>query len=327
MKIRPALALAALLTLTLAGCGSSSAGTSQAADGTTTLKVGQIGLTSDAALKVGIDKGYFKDEKLNIEITKVANPPAGIAAAQSGQLSLTYAPSIPMLNAMSQGVPLQVVAAADGYLPTAEQSKDAATVDDSGVFVKPGSAITSPKDLAGKTISVPARKAQLEITIADAIKQDGGDPSTVKWMVLDFESALQALGDGRIDAAGVVSPFTVKSLEAGNELITSPGVGFFTEGAVGLYVTGKSTAGSNAEALRGFQRAITKANAYCNEHLSECQQVASEQTKVSIDVIQAGTPTFWPTTVELADLQRTDDKLVELGYLPKPVDLSGALFK
>ncbi|MCQ9162827.1 ABC transporter substrate-binding protein [Arthrobacter sp. STN4] len=327
MKLRFPFALAGLLALALAGCGSPSNASGPDSNGMTTLKVGTIGLSSDAALKIGIDKGFFKAEKLTIEDSTIANPPAGIAAAQSGQLDLAYSPSIPLLNALSQHVPLKVVAAADGYAPADQQPPNLAEVDDTGLFVAKGSPITSPKDLVGKTIAVPARKAQLEVTISKVIKDAGGDPSTVKWTVLDFSSALQSLNSGRVDAAGLVSPFTGKAQSAGDVRLSSPGVAFFKEGAVGLYVSGASTTTKETAALQAFARGINKANAYCNAHLAECQQVGANLTKVPLSDIQSGAHTFWPTSVSITDIQRVNTQLAQLGYLGAPVNLDGVLFK
>jgi NitT/TauT family transport system substrate-binding protein len=327
MKLRVPIAVAGLLALSLTGCSSGAGGSAQDAGGMTTLKVGTIGLSSDAALQIGIDKGFFKDEKLTIQVSTVANPPAGIAAAQSGQLALTYAPSIPVINAISQGVPLKVVAAADGYEPSSEQPKDLAKVDDTGLFVPKGSSITTAKDLDGKTIAVPARKAQMEVTISQVIKDAGGDPSSVKWMVLDFASAVQALKTGRVDAAALVSPFTAEAATDGATLLSSPGVAFFKEGAVGLYVAGTSTAQSQTPALEAFQRGIYKANAYCNAHLAECQQVGADLTKQPLSVIQSGGVTYWPTTVASEDLSRVNTQLVQLGFLTKPVNLDNVILK
>ncbi|WP_017200421.1 ABC transporter substrate-binding protein [Arthrobacter sp. M2012083] len=104
------LALAAVLSMTLAACGGGAGpAAAPAADGTTTLKVGTIGIGSDAGIRLAADKGYFKEQGLNVEISVIANPPAGIAAAQSGQIDVTYTPSIPLLNALSQNVPLKII--------------------------------------------------------------------------------------------------------------------------------------------------------------------------------------------------------------------------
>ncbi|MEV7604798.1 ABC transporter substrate-binding protein [Paenarthrobacter sp. NPDC089322] len=320
------LALAAVLSLTLAACGGGSGpAATPAADGTTTLKVGTIGIGSDAALRLAIDKGYFKEQNLNVEVSVIANPPAGIAAAQSGQIDLTYTPSIPLLNALSQNVPLKVVAAADGYKDGAGESGDLDRVDDTGLLVQQSSAISRPKDLEGKSVSVPARKAQLEVTVSKLVKDDGGDPAKVNWMVLDPSSALQSLNSGRVDAASLVAPFTSKAVSEGNRLLASPGVEFFEEGAIGLWVSGANTVKSKEKALEGFRTAIYKANAYANGNLDEAQKLSAEITKTPVEVVKAGAVNYWPDDVRIEDIERANTNLADLGFLDAPVKLPGDL--
>lgn len=324
--IRPALALAAATTVVaLAGCsGATAPAASGDAGATTTLKVATIGLLADGALQLGIEQGFFEEEGLEIETSLVANPPAGLAAAQSGQVDIAYAPSIPLLNAISQGVPLTVVQAADGYADGASEGSDLAEIDDTGLYASQASGITSVDKLAGKTIAVPARKAQLEVTISAALDDAGVDPAGVNWVVLDFTSAAAALASGTVDAAGLVSPFTTQAANAGGALLASPGVEFFEEGAVGLWTAGTSTVAGKADAIAAFQRAIAKSNAYANENPEEAVQAGIDVTESTITVDEATVP-YWPTEVREADLQRVNEKLVELGFLTTPVDLDGVI--
>jgi ABC-type nitrate/sulfonate/bicarbonate transport system substrate-binding protein len=318
------LALAAAISLGLTACGGGQSST-PAAGGDTTLKVGTIGIGSDAAIRLASDKGYFKEQGLNVEVSVIANPPAGIAAAQSGQLDLTYTPSIPFLNALSQNVPLKIVAAADGYKDGAADGADLMRVDDTGLLVPEGSPVTRPKDLEGKSVSVPARKAQLEVTVSKLVKDDGGDPAKVNWMVLDPSSALQSLNSGRVDAASLVSPFTSKAVSEGNRLLASPGVEFFKEGAIGLWVAGANTVTSKQDQMKKFQEAIYKANAYANEHIDEAQQLSAEITKTPLEVVKAGAVNYWPESVRKADIERANQGLADLGFLKEPVELPADL--
>lgn len=312
------------LTLALAACGAGSDDAPASGD-SATLKVGTIGLTSDAAIELAKSKGYFKDEGLVVETSVVANPPAGVAAAQSGQLDLTYTPSIPMLNALSQGVPLKIVAAADGYVDKALDQDDLTRIDDTALIIGKDSTITSPAELEGKTVSVPARKAQMEVTITRSVQQAGGDPSKINWIVLDFSSAVQSLAQGRIDAAGLVAPFNSKAVSAGGTVLSSPGVEFFERGAIGLWVAGESTATKKDEQLLAFSRAISKANAYANEHHDEAHEVAAKLTDTPLEIIKNSAATFWPTEVRFEDIQRVNTRLAELGFLPKEVAIDDSL--
>src|SRR5690554_4676765 len=113
-RLIPALALAATAALTLAACspgGDASTDGGDSGSGLTTLSVATVGLTADGSLIAGIEQGFFEEEGLEIETSVVPNPPAGLAAAQSGQVDIAYSPSVPLLNALSEGVELQVVAA------------------------------------------------------------------------------------------------------------------------------------------------------------------------------------------------------------------------
>ncbi|HKT57276.1 MAG TPA: ABC transporter substrate-binding protein [Microbacterium sp.] len=325
---RLALALTATLgaaALALSGC-SGSAGSTGATDanGLTTLKVATIGLTSDGGLETGIKQGFFKKHGLNIETSIVANPPAGLAAAQSGQVDIAYAPSIPLLNALSQGVPLKVVQAADGYAAGATQSNDPAKYDDTSLYASKASGITSVNQLKGKTIAIPARKAQLEVVIAQTLKDAGVDPTSVNWVVLDFTSAVAALKSGKVDAAGLVSPFGSEAQAEGAKYLTAPSIKFFGDGAVGLWTTGSSTLTNKRKAIEDFQAAIKETNAYANAHAAQATQAGLDYTKSTLKLNQVIQP-YWPTGVTTQSLQHVDDQMVQLGYLQKPVPLTGVI--
>lgn len=324
LKRLAAVAASALAVVALAACSSGGdSGATTNADGTNTLKVALVGLTQDASLSLGVDQGFFESRGLNIETTLVANPPAALAAVQGGQVDIAYSPSIPFLNALSQGVPVQIVAAADGYPDGAASLPDPSQVDDTAVIVNPSSGFTSVAELAGKTVAVPARNAQMEVTIAAVVQDAGGDPATVNWVVLDFASAVEAVKNGTVDAAGLVNPFSTEALNEGMQLLASPGVGFFQEGAVGLYVTSEATAGSKPEAIASFRDAIIESNTYANEHLDEAKARGAELTGVDVPPAEM-TDVYWPTEVRLEDIERVNARLVELGYLAAPVDLSNA---
>lgn len=322
-RLAAGIAAAAAAVLALTACSSGT--DAPAADGElTTLKVATIGLVSDGALLLGDEQGFFEEEGLRIETSVVANPPAGLAAAQSGQVDIAYAPSIPLLNALASGVPLTVVAPADGYVDGASGLDDPASVDDTGLYASADSGITEVAELEGATIAVPARKAQLEVVIADSLQRAGISPESVNWVVLDFTSAVAALANGTVDAAGLVSPFTAEAEAGGSTFIDAPSVGFFEEGAVGLWTAGENTVSGKADAIAAFQRAVAKSNAYANENPDEAIQAGIDYTSSTLAVDQIKLP-FWPAEVAPIDLERVNEKLVALGFLPEPVDLEGVI--
>lgn len=333
-RLAAALVLAASAALVLAGCssGSSGGGGGDAGSGggdgdLTTLSVATIGLTSDGALITGIEQGFFEEEGLQIETSIVANPPAGLAAVQSGQVDIAYSPSIPLLNALSQGVDVRVVGPADGYPEDLAEDADPAEVDDTWLVASAQSGITSVEELAGKTIAVPARKAQLEVVISGVLEDAGIDPATgVNWVVLDFTSAVSALKNGTVDAAGLVTPFSLEAVDAGNTFIAAPSVSFLGGGAVGLWTAGAGTIEQKPDAVAAFQRAIVKSNEYAMAHPEEALQAGLDYTESQLS-IEDLVSIYWPSEVRSEDLERVNEKMASLGFLSQPVDLDGVIFE
>lgn len=333
-KIRASAVLAAVLTFTTA-CGGP--GTQEGAEGgadPTSEPIGSdtvpftittmAGLTTNSAIAVGVEKGLFEVEGLDVEIIEVESPPAAIAAVQGGTADVAYAPIPTSLVVISEGIDLQVVAAADGYRDDGEGAED---MDDTAVFVHPDSGIQSPKQLEGKKIAVPSRNGMMEIAIAAAIQKAGGDASTVEWLVLDMQSQVTSLAQGRIDAAGLAAPFTDKAESEGMDLLVRPQYGLFEHGAVDLWVTVGDEGGADADRLEAFQRGVAASNEYANANRTEIQQrVVEDQQLKDVDP-DAIVLTYFPTSVHADDLQRANDVMVEIGYLPEPVDIEAHLFQ
>lgn len=306
----------------LAGCGPSQSDVGKVSrneGGKQQITVGALPISATAALELGIDKGYFADEGIEVDVQSIPNPAGAMAAMQGGQVQFAYTPSMPMLTAVSQGIKLKAVAAADGYPDGAYDEWEAngreTEPDDTALLVAGDSSIESPRDLEGKVVAVPARKAQLEITIASSVQRDGGDPSKVKWIALSFQDMIPALSSGRVDAVGEVTPFIEQAKSKGAKVLDYPGIGTFREGAVGLWAASSSFVEVNQDLVDRFRRAVHKANGYANEHLDEAYAKAAEVARIPADILKKGNPPYWPNDVKTADLERAAAVMTDLGYL------------
>lgn len=318
---------AALLALSLGACTSGSAETGQQEDAVgaelTTLSVATIGIVSDGALLAGIDQGFFEEEGLEIETSIVANPSAALAAVQGGQVDIAYTQSIPLLQGLATDIPVQILAPADG-VPVDPEAIEAME-DPLALYGSAANDITSIEQLEGATISVPAREAQLEVTIAGALEEVGVDPGSINWVVLDFTSAVAALESGNVDAAGLVYPFAAQAEDDGHELVASPLKAFLEHGVSGMWVVGDEIAESRSDELAAFERAIVKSNAFAQENVEVAVQAALDYND-STATVEETVPSYWTTEIELADLERTNAKLVALGYMNEELDLAAVMF-
>lgn len=291
----------------------------------TSLSVVIPGIVTDGALLSGIEEGFFEEEGLDIQVSLVQQPPAALAAAQSGEADIAYNPAVPLLNALSQGIGVSLVAPAGGFADGSSKAEDPTEFDGSGLYVSAASGITEISDLEGKTIAVPARRAQNEIVITAALNEAGVDPNSVEWVALDFASSVESLKSGNIDAALLFSPFNTQALDAGASLIGHPTLDFFEEGAIGYWVTGNNTATSKAAAIDAFRRAMNKSNAFANANPDVAMQAGLDFIKSPLTIDQLPVP-FWPEEFRASDLERTHDKLVALGFLAAPIALDDIVF-
>jgi len=327
---------AAVLTTAVASVALAT--TAAPAQAATDIKVGVIPINSMGAIQYAVDSGIMAKNGLNVtEFVEFPAPPPSIAALASGAVQFVYAPSIPIINAYENGgIALKIVAPADGYsrADLAKAKKDpafAAKIDDTGVCVSPTSGISSWKDLAGKTVSVPARGAQGEVTIASAVKKAGGDPSTINWVTLTFPEVISSVQSGKIAAGFTVEPFTTECTAAGLRNIGAPGIQFFdTEQAIGMWVTTATFAQQNPKAVAAFQKSIFEANSFAKKSAANLRKVTLASTKITgVDAAQAlaANPTFYPLYVTKADITRPATKMLELGFLKKQPDVAGLLMR
>ena len=308
------------------------------ASAATNIKVGTVGLNAIGTVPWAQASGIFAKNGINVtEIKLYPAPPPTLAALAAGAVDIAYAPSIAIINAYANaGMALKVIAPADGYPPGAVSKAkkslvEAAKLDDTAVCVSPTSGIKSWKDLAGKTVSVPARGTQGEVSIAQAVKNDGGNPAAVNYVTLPFGAMLDTLKSGKTQAAFLVTPFTADCTAQGLKLIGYPGIQFFdNEVAVGMWVTTAKFAADNPAAVLGWQKSIAQVNRFGGTKTGwdKILQAANPAyTDIDLATARKSNPSYLPATIVAYDLKGPAAKMLDLGFLKKPVDVAGLLVK
>lgn len=314
------------------------AGAASPAQALTDIKVALGPYNSIGAIVYAQNSGIMRKNNLNVsEFVVLPAPPPAIAALASGKVQFAYSPTIPAINSYENaGINLRIVAPADGYkrrdLAKAKKDADfAAKMDDTGVCINPSSGIKRWKDLVGKTVSVPARGAQAEVTIAGAVEKDGGDPSKINWVTLTFPEVVPSVKNGQIDAGFTVEPFGGICKTEGMTNLGSPGISFFDiEQAIGVWVTTADYAKNNPKVVADFQKAMYQVHEYAMKNNSNMRKiiVASTQiTELTAQEALAANPPYYPMQVTRVDVTRPATKMYELGFLDKKADVAGLLAK
>ncbi|WP_053385048.1 ABC transporter substrate-binding protein [Leucobacter celer] len=332
MKIRKLglMGLAAAAIVSLAACSSSTpsgGGDAAAEDGPIKIRVQSQASIAAEPLYMGVEQGIFEEEGLEVEIVELPDLPAATAALQAGKLELAFVPTISALTMARQNVPITMVAAADGINPAAaeaslDEQRDYTSV---GIYVSAGSGIESIDDMAGASIAVPELKGQPDATITSVLDEAGVETADIEWLKLGFQPALDALKADQIDAAFLVSPFSLQADEAGLKRVMNPSVVFFPQGSATTSWAGNSEwVENNPEAVARFQRAMAQASEWANENIDEVKQHAID--RAGLKLTPADMPqSYWPAAIDPAQLTEVDEKLVAIEFFPEPVDVSTIL--
>lgn len=307
------LAAASALVLAMTGCASSP---ETPAGETTVLKVAVYGSTEEAIIDIAQEQGWLEEAGISVEKQVVGPPPSMISAVAGDQVDLAMIPTIPYLNAASNGVPLEVVGAVDG-LP--EENPEIA--DSGSIVANPTSGIKGFSDLAGKTISVPARGGLFEVIVTGALKNAGVDPASINWVEMDFGAALQAVEDGTIDAAPMISPLDAKAIADGMTVIGHPQTEFFGPGGlIDLWVTSTTTAEKKHDAIAAFRDVMYRAGEYANQNIDEVKALGIKIMGVDLTPDQI-TNVNYVLSFEPASVEKINQSMIDLGFLSSIADI------
>jgi len=317
------LAIAVVTVAAAAGCGSSSsaAGGSPSSGGskTTQVKVGVIPIVDVAPLYLGQKKGFFSSRGIDLRMETAQGGAAIIPGVLSGQFTFGFSNVTSLMIAQTKGVPIKSVV--NGDATTGDTQADV-----TGVAVKKSSAIKSAKDLGGKTVAVNTLQNIGDTTVREAVREDGGDPSKIKFVEMPFDQMPAALTSGQVDAAWMAEPALTIAKGQGARLVASPFAETDPKLTVATYFTSTKLLKENPGLVKKFTDAMTESLTYATEHPDEARQILTTYTKLSGAVLKNLTLPAWPTQVNMASLE----KLASLGeadgiFAGKKPDL-GAMF-
>jgi NitT/TauT family transport system substrate-binding protein len=229
-----------------------------------TITVDTLPIANALPLDLGIQKGYFAKENINIVKKTFQSGNDIVLALANHQGDIGYIGYVPAMIARVQGIPVTVVAA----------SEDEGATEDSNwqdVLVKGSSSIKTPADLAGKTIALNALKGVGETVVKAALGKKGVDPNSPKYVALPFPAMLAALNSGQVDAVHVPEPFLSQGLAQGDRVILAPGPVLGKYWPNGAYVALHDWTTHNPGRAKRFRTAINQSLLRAAKHPEEIQ--------------------------------------------------------
>jgi NitT/TauT family transport system substrate-binding protein len=265
MKAPVRLAFAAAIALAM--------GSTAFAQTTTPLRVTAAMTDTSGELFYAIDKGFFKQAGLDVELT-VANPAGVSAAVASGTYDIGHTPVPAVASAREHGLPFVIIAPSSVFnvklRPTA------------GIVVAKNSPIKTPKNFNDKTVAVSALQSIAQVSVEAWVDKNGGDSSTVKFIEMPFSAMIPALESGRVDAIELAEPLLDEAEAAGQRSLSSGYEAIANEFAIGAYFCTTAFATAHPDVVRKFANVMAQTARWANTHQAESGEILAKWSKEAV---------------------------------------------
>jgi NitT/TauT family transport system substrate-binding protein len=199
--------LAALLAVALLGAGAAHA--QATATPPTKVSVSILYITADAAIFLAMEKGYFKEQGLDVELTRMTSGADAIALLATDKLDVGSGSASPgLFNAFKRGLPIQIVSDKSAVLPGIGPTGAATGAGRLLVRtdLRESGQIKSMADLKGKRIAVNNVQSTSLNYVMRGISHGGLGKDDVVFVEMPFNQFIPALQKKAVDAVMAYPP-------------------------------------------------------------------------------------------------------------------------
>jgi NitT/TauT family transport system substrate-binding protein len=214
-------------------------------------KLGYMKIVDNAALFVGMDKGFFKAEGLELETVPMAGGAVITQGVVSGDLQFGWSNVISLYQAHAEGFDFKLVAGGATNVKGTNESH--------AIEVLKSSPIIRAKDLEGKTVAVNTLNNIVHLMAMAWIDKNGASSSRVKFVEVPFPNMEAALVAGKVDAVSIHEPFATAAVEKGvARVLTNPWGEVQPKFLIASWFASEKWIQKNKETVQAFVRAINR---------------------------------------------------------------------
>jgi len=284
----------------------------------TKLHIGTMKIGDLSPFFFALDRGFFKDSGLDVNVTAMVGGAAIAPALASGALNIGWSNVVSIYQGHLEGFDYRFIA--NGAV------NKRATNDVFGFQVAEDSPVKSAKDLHGKTIATNTLRNIIHVSGLHWIDNNGGDSSTVKWVEVPFPQMEALLVKKHIDAFIAVEPFvTVPSkVNRKTRVLGYPLGGIAPRLLIASYFCSEAWIQKNADAVKVFVAALNRGIDAHNANPEEARRTIAKHTGLKPDFLKVmALPAFERRILE-SDLQPMMDvafhyKLIGRKFPPREV--------
>jgi NitT/TauT family transport system substrate-binding protein len=312
----PAALVFVLATCLLGACGGDD--DSGESGGPARVRVQDTAGVPSAFLEYGVEKGFFKERKLDVEVTPSQGGATVVPAVVSGDSDIAGSNLVSVLLAQGKDIPVKIVA--PGTFVRGERSQDF-----SAILVAGDSDIRSPQDLEGKTLAVNTLKNVAEVAAKASLAKQGVDVSKIELAEVDFPDMNGALAEGRVDAAFQIEPFVSLGVKEGHRVIDRPYVGTKPGLQIGCYFTSEQYLSENEDVVERFREGVADTAAAITENPAAFRAFLPEASEIPPPAAQKAILPVWKAENDAASLELTAELMQRYGVVEEKPETSDAV--
>ena len=175
------------------------------------MKVGSIGVAAEAGSFVALERGYYREEGLDLDMTLLSGGMADqLPLLLTGELSVAVGAFEPaIINAASRDIGVRVIAPLSYIQPS---DRNAAILVRQDLLAS--GRYKTPADLRGMSIGVgPRLGTSAQLFVDQALAKGGLKPTDAELEAINFPDTLPALGNAKLDVVWVPEPFVTLAVE------------------------------------------------------------------------------------------------------------------
>ncbi|HZU05304.1 MAG TPA: ABC transporter substrate-binding protein [Chloroflexota bacterium] len=300
------------------------------------LRVATQRLTSDVALYVAHERGYFTEQGLAVELVDIATAQGSIPPLAAGQLDVGVGSMSPgLFNAIARGIDIKLVATKGAGPPDPNSPFAGSNALVLAAGVAASGAIQDYADLRGRTIALPDRGSTLELALTKGLQRGGLTIDDVEIKLLSYADMLVALANGSVDAAMELEPYIAQGKARGILVVWKRGAELYPGQQATAVVYGPTLTRRGDDVGGRFMVAYTRGLRDYNDAIgpkrrgrAELIAILTRHTALTDPAIydQIGWGYFNPDCyLNTESVAETLDWYVAQGYVPQRPDLSQAI--
>lgn len=277
------------------------------------VRVGYIPIAECAPLYVGLAKGFFAQEGIEVRLQPMKGGASILPAVQTGDLDVGFS-NVVSLIALNVG---RMPGAPTWLVSLVGASYEKPGARNHALLTRRGETVT-PQDVASgrAAIALNTMRNIEELMLRRYLKKRGFPDARPRIVTLGFPEMVSALARKEVDVISVVEPFIEPSLRAGRTaLLEHQYLAVADSTLVATYVAADGWLLRNTDTAARFAKAMDAAAADIAGHEAEMRQILESYTRISReDLAVVGMPAF-SDRVTPGDLRDTGERMREFGFV------------